>query len=163
LPPLFVGAASPPRLIIRVGINLVVFRTLYTDCGCGLLAGLPLRLIFGIRMLFSEIAVWALAIAINVVAMLYLVEYYQTTKLTMLLRAILTTPYPYWSVILLSGTGTFLSIRSADELMDVARHRDREFFHRHSFKHEVVIIVFFVVILFGYYKLIASLGINAGF
>jgi hypothetical protein len=81
----------------------------------------------------------------------------------MVLKAILTTPYPYWAVILLSGAGTFLSIRFADELMDVAHHRDREFFHRHSFKHEILLIVFFVVVLFGYYRLISSLGIEASF
>ena len=129
----------------------------------GFLLDFPLRLLFGIRMLISEVAVWTVAITINVVSLLYFAEYYQTTKLTMLLQAILTTPYPYWSVILLSGAGTFLSIRFADELMDVAHHRDREFFHRHSFKHEIVLIIFFVLILTGYYKLIASLGIEANF
>ena len=129
----------------------------------GFLLDFPLRLLFGIRMLISEIVVWTIAIAINVVSLLYFVEFYQTTKLTMLLHSILTIPYPYWSVILLSGAGTFLSIRFADELMDVAHHRDREFFHLHSFKHEIVIIVFFVFILIGYYKLIASLGIEANF
>jgi len=81
----------------------------------------------------------------------------------MILYTILTNPYPYWSVILLSGSGTFLSIRFADELMDVAHHRDREFFHQHSFKHEIVIIVFFVLILVGYYNLISALGVEANF
>lgn len=126
----------------------------------GFLLDFPLRLLFGIRMLFSEIAVWALAITINVVSMLYLADYYETTKLTMLLHAILTMPYPYWSVILLSAAGTFLSIRFADELMDVAHHRDRNFFHSHAFKHEIIMIAFFVLVLVGYYKLIASLGID---
>jgi hypothetical protein len=126
----------------------------------GFLLDFPLRLIFGIRMMVSEIAVWALAITINMVALFYFSEYYETTKLTMLLHAILTTPYPYWAVILLSGTGTFLSIRFADELMDVVHHRDRVFFHRHAFKHEILIIVFFVVVLIGYYELITSLGID---
>lgn len=126
----------------------------------GFLLDFPLRLIFGIRMMVSEIAVWVLAITINMVALFYFSEYYETTKLTMLLHAILTTPYPYWAVILLSGTGTFLSIRFADELMDVIHHRDRDFFHRHAFKHEILIIIFFVVVLIGYYELIASLGLD---
>jgi hypothetical protein len=129
----------------------------------GFLLDFPLRLIFGIRMLFSEIAVWTLAITVNVVALLFFAEYYETTKLTMLLQAILTTPYPYWTIILLSGTGTFLSIRFADELMDVVHHRDRDFFHRHAFKHEILIIVFFVVVIIGYYELIVSLGIENDF
>jgi hypothetical protein len=129
----------------------------------GFLLDFPLRLLFGIRMLISEIAVWTIAIAINVIALLYFVEFYQSTKLTILLHAILTMPYPYWSVILLSGAGTFLSIRFADEIMDVAHHRDREFFHNHSFKHEIVLIVFFILIVIGYYNLMASLGIEASF
>ena len=129
----------------------------------GFLLDFPLRLLFGIRMLISEIVVWIIAIAINVVSLFYFVEFYQTTKLTLILHSILTIPYPYWSVIMLSGAGTFLSIRFADELMDVAHHGEREFFHRHSLKHEVVLIVFFVFILIGYYKLIASLGIETNF
>jgi hypothetical protein len=114
-------------------------------------------------MLISEIVVWVLAIIINIISLLYFPQYYQTTELTKLLHIILTVPVPYWGVILLSGAGTFLSIQFADELMDVLRHRDRIFFHRHSFKHEIVILLFFVFILYGYYKLIASLGIEASF
>ena len=140
------------------------FFVLFTPIAdAGFLLDFPLRLLFGIRMLFSEIAVWALAIAINVFSLIYFAEYYETTKLTMLLHGILTMPYPYWSVILLSGAGTFLSIQFADELMDVVHHRDRGFFHRHAFKHEIVIIVFFVLVLVGYYKLMSSLGIESTF
>jgi len=146
------------------GIASALTWTFFVLCtpiaDAGILLDFPLRLLFGVRMLISEIAVWALAITINVVLLLYFPEYYETTKLTMLLHAILTMPYPYWSVILLAGAGTFLSIQFADELMDIAHHRDRSFFHRHAFKHEIVIIVFFVFILIGYYKLIASLGIE---
>jgi len=127
----------------------------------GFLLDFPLRLLFGIRMLLSEIFVWTLAILVNVVSLLYFVEYYQVTKLTRIFHSILTNPYPYWGVILLSGAGTFLSIRFADELMDVVTHRDRNYFHTHGFKHEILIIIFFVVILVGYYELVASLGIEA--
>lgn len=129
----------------------------------GFLLDFPLRLLFGFRMLISEIAVWAVAITVNVVSLLYFPEYYDTTTATRLLHAILTNPYPYWSVILISGVGTFLSIRFADEFMDVVHHRDRNFFHRHGYKHELIVIGFFVAVFVGYYKLIASLGIEGGF
>jgi len=127
----------------------------------GFLLDFPLRVLFGIRMLVSELAVWAVAILINLVSLLYFSEYYETTKLTRILHVILTNPYPYWSVILLSAGGTFLSIRFADELMDVIHHKDRGFFHSKNFLHELVIIVFFIMIFFGYYELVASLGIDA--
>jgi hypothetical protein len=120
----------------------------------------PLRLLFNIRMLVSEIVVWAIAIIVNIVSIFYFAEYYETTRLTALLQVILTHPYPYWSVILLSAAGTFLSIRFADEIMDVIHHRDREFFHSKSFIHEIIIIIFFLLIFIGYYELIASLGID---
>ncbi len=41
--------------------------------------------------------------------------------------------------------------------------RIRNFFHRHAFKHEILIIVFFVVVLIGYYELIVSPGIENDF
>lgn len=129
----------------------------------GFLLDFPLRLLFGIRMLISEIAVWAIAISVNIISLFYFAEYYETTTLTRLLHAILTMPYPYWSVILLSGLGTFMSIRFADEIMDVVHHRDRNFFHRHGYKHELVIVAFFIVVFVGYYKLLASLGIDTSF
>jgi hypothetical protein len=126
----------------------------------GFLLDFPLRLLFGIRMVLSEIAVWAIAISLNIISFMYFSEYYETTFLTQLLYQILSNPYPYWAVILLSGAGTFLSIRFGDELMDVIHHRDRDFFHSHHFKYEMILIIFFIAIFFGYYKLIASLGID---
>lgn len=152
--------------VVTGGIASALTWTFFVLCtpiaDAGFLLDFPLRLLFGIRMLISEIAVWVLAIAVNVVSLLYFAEYYETTRLTKILHAILTIPYAFRGVILLSGAGTFLSIRFADELMDVVYHRDRAFFHRHGFKHEVLIIVFFVVVLIGYYKLVASLGIESG-
>jgi hypothetical protein len=149
------------------GIASALTWTFFVLCtpiaDAGFLLDFPLRLLFGVRMLISEIAVWALAIVVNGVSLVYFAEYYETTLLTKLLHAILTMPYPYWSVILLSGVGTFLSIQMADELMDVVHHRDREFFHHHAFKHEIIMIIFFVLVLIGYYRLIASLGIEFNF
>lgn len=126
----------------------------------GFLLDFPLRLLFGIRMVISEIVVWVVAILMNVVAVIYEPSYYDTTVLTQMLHKIITTPYPFGLVILLSGAGTFLSIRFGDELMDALNHRDREFFHSHHFKHEMILFVFFLMIIFGYYELIASLGID---
>jgi len=126
----------------------------------GFLLDFPMRLLFGIRMVLSEIAVWTIAISLNIVSILYFPQYYETTFLTQLLLKILSSPYPYWGIILLSGAGTFLSIRFGDELMDVIHHRDRDFFHSYQFRYELILLAFFIVVFFGYYELIASLGIE---
>jgi hypothetical protein len=137
------------------------FFVLCTPIGdAGLLLDFPLRILFGIRMVISEIVVWGIAITTNVTSLLYYSEYYETTELNMLLHATHMNPYPYWGLILLSGIGTFLSIRFDDELMDVFHHKDRTYFHKHHLKHKIVIVIFFVFVLNGYYELIASLGIN---
>jgi len=153
--------------LVTGGIASALTWTFFVLCtpiaDAGFLLDFPLRILFGIRMLISEIVVWVIAIAVNIVSLIYFSNYYETTELTMLLHTLLTTPFPYWGVVLLSGAGTFLSIRFADELMDVVHHRDREFFHRHGFKYEIVLIIFFIFVIFGYYKLIASLGINTSF
>jgi len=126
----------------------------------GFLLDFPLRVLFGIRMVLSEIVVWLIAIIINVFSLMFFSELYETTFLTQTMKIILTTPYPYWLVILLSGIGTFLSIRFGDELMDVLHHKDRLFYLRHHFKHELILFVFFLLVLFGYYEIISTLGIN---
>lgn len=126
----------------------------------GFLVDFPLRLLFGIRMVMSELFVWAVAIFINVTVLAYADRYYETIILTEIFYRILVTPIPYWSVILLSAAGTFMSIRFGDELMDVVHHRDRHFFHSNHFKHELILVVFFCMVLVGYYKLIASMGID---
>lgn len=153
--------------VMTGGIASVLTWSFFVLCtpiaDAGFLLDFPLRLFFGIRMLKSEIVVWVLAITVNIITLLFFAEYYQTTILTRLLNSILTNPYPYWSIILVSGAGTFLSIRFADELMDIVHHRNREFFHQHGYKHEIIIILFFVIIFFGYYELLASLGIEENF
>ncbi|MFT7227932.1 MAG: hypothetical protein ACI8PW_000509 [Methylophilaceae bacterium] len=111
-------------------------------------------------MALSEIAIWAIAILINVIALIDFRDFYQTTTLTRLMEAILTTPFPYWFIIFLSGIGTFLSIHFGDELMDVLHHRDRDYFHSHHFKHELAIFAFFLIVILGYYEFVSSLGIN---
>ena len=119
----------------------------------GFLLDFPLRLLFGIRMIWSEIAVWAIAIIINIFSLIYFSEFYETTFITQTMKIILTTPSPYWLVILLSGAGTFLSIRFGDELMDVLHHKDRQFYLRHQFKHELILFIFFLFVIFGYYEI----------
>ncbi len=127
----------------------------------GFLLDFPLRLLFGIRMVLSEIAVWGIAISISIILFIYYPKYYETTALTRVFHAILTTPYPYWGVILLSGIGTFLSISFGDKMMDIVSHNKRTTFHKRRYKRKLIITtLIFAVIITSYYELITSLGIH---
>lgn len=127
----------------------------------GFLLDFPIRLIFGFRMLYSEILVWLIAISINLYALSDGGASYDKTVLTTLLKKIIITPYPYWSIIILSGLGTFLSIYFGDEMLDVFRHRDRVKYHQHGFKFKLIgIISLFFLIFLAYYYLLNGLKIQ---
>ncbi len=127
----------------------------------GFLIDFPVRLITGLRMFITEMIVWGIAITLNIVTLSISPESYEVTFLTSLLHKIIITPWPYWSIIFLCATGTFLSIRFGDEMLDVVSHKDREYHHKHGFKHKMVAMVaLFIVIFFAYYHLLETLGIN---
>jgi len=150
--------------LLTGGIAALITWSFFVLCtpvaDAGFLLDFPIRVLFGLRMVFSEVAVWVVAISINIIFLSFFEEFYQTTFLTQLMEVVLTTPFPYWSVILLSGVGTFLFIRFGDELMDVLHHKDRKFYLRHHFKQEIVLFIFFIFLLFGYYRIISVLGIS---
>jgi hypothetical protein len=127
----------------------------------GFLIDFPVRLITGLRMFISEIVVWVIAITLNLVGLSTYPEAYETTFLTSLFQKILTTPWPYWSIIALSGAGTFLSIRFGDEMMDVVAHKERGYHHKHGFKYKLIATATLFVLIFGaYYYLLEELGIQ---
>lgn len=150
--------------LLTGGIAALITWSFFVLCtpvaDAGFLLDFPLRLLFGIRMIISEIVVWCAAILVNIICLSFFNDFYETTFITQLMKAILTTPMPYWSVILLSAIGTFLSIRFGDELMDVLHHKDRLYYFKHHFKHEVILFIFFLSVIFGYYEVIKSLGIS---
>lgn len=126
----------------------------------GFIVAFPIRLLFGARMLISQAAVWIVAIIINVVAMRFTPTSYEDTELTRLLFTIITTPWPYWSILAISAAGTGLSIWFGDEMMDVTAHADRALHHKHGFKHKTLIIVGLgLLTILAYYNLLGDLGV----
>lgn len=127
----------------------------------GFLLDFPVRIITGIRMFLCEIMVWGLAIIVNVIALNVSPESYEATFITSLFFKILTTPWPFWSIIVLCGLGTFLSVRFGDELLDVMSHKDRGLHHAHGFKYNLLAMggLLFIIVV-AYYHLIATLGVE---
>lgn len=146
-------------IIAAITWSFFVLCTPVADAG--FLLDFPIRLLFGFRMLYSEILVWCIAAAINIYALSFNSEAYDKTILTALFKKILITPYPYWSIILISGVGTFLSIYFGDEMLDVLKHRDRLKYHQHAFKLKIIgIFGLFAIIFAAYYFILESLEIG---
>ncbi|MDP7142586.1 MAG: hypothetical protein QF692_09460 [Alphaproteobacteria bacterium] len=127
----------------------------------GFLLDFPVRLITGLRMFFCELIVWTIAISLNLSVLYFSPQSYENTFLTSLLHKILTTPWPYWSIVILCACGTFLSVKFGDEMMDVIAHKDRKYHHKHGFKHQLIALAALaLLIIWAYYHLIAMLGIE---
>lgn len=127
----------------------------------GFIVAFPVRLLFGTRMIVSQAVVWIVAIVINAAALTFAHAHYQDVALTRLLFEILTTPWPYWSVLAIAAAGTALSIIFGDEMLDVTRHEDRRKFHQHGFKHRILIVAGFAVLsIAAYYELLRQFGIS---
>jgi hypothetical protein len=127
----------------------------------GFLLDFPIRLLFKIRMLYSEIVVWLVAISANAYFFLNSLETYYKTLILMVFHHILTQPYPFWSIIALSFIGTFLSIHLADELFDMTLDNHHSKYKKHKNLHQIIVFVFVVgMIVVLYDFLIKQLNID---
>ncbi|PLX21790.1 hypothetical protein C0584_01660 [Candidatus Parcubacteria bacterium] len=130
----------------------------------GFILDFPIRLFLRIKMFVSEVVVWVIAILINISFLLFRPEIYNSDLLTKIFKEILTNPFPYWSIIILSGIGTFLSVSFGDELLDVIRYKDRKLFNKRSFiAKSVFLFSVFIIIFILYDILIYKLGLNTVF
>lgn len=129
----------------------------------GFLLAFPVRLLFGIKMAITQLVVWFIAIAINVYMLSAHADTYELSIITKVLHQILVEPWPYWSILIISALGTFLSIYFGDEMMDVTHHHNREKHHKNGFKYRVLATVGLgLLTIAAYYELLSSLNINIG-
>ena len=127
----------------------------------GFLLDFPLRLAVGVKMIYTETLVWLIAISVNLWFVFTDAGIYGATPILELLYKIITTPYPYWIVIILSATGTFLSIYFADELVDTTVHKERVKFQKHKHRYALVaLLALFALVFVVYLHLVHSLNIN---
>jgi hypothetical protein len=126
----------------------------------GFLIDFPLRLICNVRMFVAEIAVWVVAISLNVWAFAFRHDVYQQTKSLQLFERILREPFPFWLIILLSAVGTFLSVSLGDQLMDKVEHHEVKVHKWYHLSFRTVLFIFVIVATLVLYDfLLKRLGV----
>lgn len=126
----------------------------------GFILAFPIRLLFGIKMQITQVVLWFVAIGINVYMLISASNAYDLAFMTKLLRHILTNPYPYWSILILSAAGTLLSIFFGDEMMDVVSHKSREIHHRYGLHYRTLLVFGLgALTIVAYYYLLGSLNV----
>lgn len=125
----------------------------------GILIDLPIRLVTGLKMIYSEIIVWTVAISLNFFVLANSPQIYEQTIVLTLFKYILKNPIPYWLLIVLSCVGTFFSLYIADTIIDPKKQSKQ---HK-SFlkKHKIIISLFLVVLVIAIYDMLLNkLGID---
>ncbi len=139
--------------------SFFVFCTPIADAG--FLLAFPVRVLTGIRMIYTQIFSFFLALGLNLYIFFHTPETYNTTVILKLFYQILSQPFPFWGIMILSLVGTLLSIYFGDELVDVSSHKQREKYHRHINKHQVIALVFLIgATIILYNSLLKKLGVD---
>ena len=124
----------------------------------GFLLDFPIRLLYNIKMIHTEILVWGLAIVISGSAVLFSPNIFEMNALMQIFHAILIHPIPYWLIIFLCGIGTFLSIFMGDQIFDVVESKGKRF-NRSFFYKLSMLLALILSISYLYYRLLQSLNI----
>ncbi len=144
--------------ITALSWSFFIFCTPIADAG--FLVAFPTRILFKIRMIYTQLAAYLVAIIFVAVAFVRYTKLFSKTILLKLFYAILTTPY-YWIILILSFVGTILSIYFGDELLDVAKFSQAKKFQKHVSKYNLLAtatIILLTIIIYDF--LIKSMGIN---
>ncbi len=118
----------------------------------GLLLDFPIRLMTGMRMIYSEIIVWVIAISLNIYVLFNNPVVYERTIITNSFHQILVNPWPNWIIIFISLIGTFVSIFFGDELLDVVFHKQRKKYLKHNFKYKIILVIFGIILFYFIYQ-----------
>ncbi len=127
----------------------------------GFILAFPLRLLFNVRMVVTQIIIWFCAVAINLLFVTFDPAVYDLSVITQILKHILLQPYPFWSILIISALGTFLSIYFGDEMMDVTHHKDRSKHQQHGMKYRMTLVLGLgALTVISYYYLLNQLHIK---
>jgi hypothetical protein len=127
----------------------------------GVILDFPVRLLTGIRMVFSEIFVWIVAIGSNLYYLSEHASLYDKNFITASFKQILLNPWPDWIIIYISAAGTFLGLYFGDELLDMVFHHQRKKYARLKPIYQFILAIFAIAVLYFSYKYFLKLfGIN---
>ena len=150
---------STGGLLAIITWSFFVLCTPISDAG--MILDFPVRILFRLKMFITELMVWVVAISVNIYAIIFSPEIYENSFLGNIFYGILKQPIPYWSIIILSFFGTFLSVHFADELLDHIKHKEIKKSTNHRLIFEgITMIAIFLLIFSVYTILLKKLGID---
>lgn len=146
-------------LVMLLTWSFFVLATPIPDAG--IILDLPIRYLFGIKMIFTEIIVWLFAISLNIMSIIFYENIYEKTFVLKLFKLIILHPLPYFLIISFSALGTFFTLYVSDEVYNILSYKKSKKFinHKHSIKFFTLCsVIIFVFVLYD--LLLKELGIK---
>lgn len=137
------------------------FVTCTPIADAGFLVDFPIRVLFGLKMVLSEIIVWAVAFLIVGLTLVFNNSIFSTLAILELFHEVLTNPWPFWIIILVSGIGTFLSIHIGDKIYTLVQTKKNHGRKKKLQMKRLIIEVVLLVFVIGLYTfLLDATGIS---
>jgi hypothetical protein len=130
----------------------------------GFLVAFPIRLLFNVKMYKTQVVAIVVALVGAILFLIFDPFAFAANVVIELFRTILTTPWPYWILIVLSIAGSIVSILFGDEVYDsVADHAKKHHprVHRHLGKIKwILTIALYAATVVIYLILLKRLGLD---
>ena len=119
-----------------------------------ILLAIPFKIFTGKTLVYPQIFMWSSAILLNVFTYLIHPTIYFSTILTHLLLRIISTPWPYWIIMLVCSLGTFYKLFIGQQNFKIKK------FKHYTAKIILVCLGFFSFLYFSYKELVILLNIR---
>lgn len=149
--------------LAATALTWAFFVTCTPIADAGFIVDFPVRLVIGLKMIWSEVIVWGLALLIIAYGLAFKAELFSQLELLELFKTILKNPWPLWNIIIISAVGTFLSIYIGDQIYTMVQEKKH---HHHIKKLQIQRLVFelfvFIIVLALYFIFLSLNGLSIG-
>ncbi len=142
--------------LLIAGLTWSFFVLCTPIADAGIILDFPMRLILKVRMIYSEVGVWVIAISLNLYNFFVMPQIYQKTFILHLFYHILSNPFPYWIIIVLSAFGTYFSLYVGDTLFDLTTEGVDDKIRKQRLKWKIVFFVFLIIFVFILYDFLLN-------
>lgn len=147
--------------LAATALTWAFFVTCTPIADAGFIVDFPVRLFTGLKMIWSEVIVWVLAISIIAYNYIFNIEVFGRMELLEVFKKIIETPWPLWTIVIVSFFGTFLSIYIGDQIYNLVQQHNH---HKHIKKLQLqrlfIEVTMFVIILVMYFSLLNLTGVT---
>jgi hypothetical protein len=147
------GALKPAIQTVMLAWSMFILCIPYSHGR--IILGVPYKIITGRTAAYPEAIMWLMAVVLNIIAYISIPYVYFYTTFNHMLFRIITTPWPYWILILVCAFGTFYKF-----LVGVNNFKFNKLKH-YPVRILLMILGFSIFFYFSYKELVILLNIRA--